>query len=145
MKPDAVLESFHPAVQEWFSRQIGTPSQPQVLGWPIIQSGQNVLISAPTGAGKTLAAFLESIDVLLKRGLENDLPEGIFILYVSPLKALNNDIYKNLDVPLEGIKRCCTEKGISFPDIRKAVRTGDTPQQERQRMLKHPPHILITT
>lgn len=145
MRPENVLERFHPAVHKWFVENIGSPSLPQAMGWPEIQAGKNVLISAPTGAGKTLAAFLESIDYLLKRGLEANLPEGVFILYVSPLKALNNDIYKNLDIPLEGIKKECERAGLNFPDIRKAVRTGDTPQNERQRMLKNPPHILITT
>ncbi len=145
MHSENVLERFHPAVRRWFTENIGTPSEPQILGWPEIQAGKNVLISAPTGAGKTLAAFLESINYLLKSGLEDSLPDGVFILYVSPLKALNNDIYKNLDIPLEGIKKECEKAGLVFPDIRKAVRTGDTPQNERQRMLKKPPHILITT
>lgn len=145
MEHSEVLDSFHPAIKAWFTQNIGTPSLPQAQGWPHIRAGENVLISAPTGAGKTLAAFLESIDVLLKKGLEDNLPDGVFILYVSPLKALNNDIYKNLDIPLKGIARCCEQAGIPFPDIRKAVRTGDTPQSERQRMVKHPPHILITT
>lgn len=140
-----ILNTFHPVIKEWFLDNVGLPSLPQVLGWPEIQAGKNVLISAPTGAGKTLAAFLESIDFLLKSGLDGTLPEGVFILYVSPLKALNNDIYKNLDKPLEGIEKYCTRAGIVFPEIKKAVRTGDTPQNERNRMLKHPPHILITT
>lgn len=145
MHSENVLERFHYTVRKWFIENIGSPSEPQVLGWPEIQAGKNVLISAPTGAGKTLAAFLESINYLLNRGLEDSLPDGVFILYVSPLKALNNDIYKNLDIPLEGIKKECDKAGLKFPDIRKAVRTGDTPQNERQRMLRKPPHILITT
>ncbi len=139
------LDAFHPSIKAWFNQHIGTPSLPQLQGWPQIRAGRNVLISAPTGAGKTLAAFLESIDVLLKKGLEGELPAGVFILYVSPLKALNNDIYKNLDIPLKGIAQSLREAGLPFPDIRKAVRTGDTPQNERQKILKHPPHILITT
>ncbi len=145
MDPLTALDTFHPIIRQWFIDHVGTPSLPQIQGWPEIQAGRNVLISAPTGAGKTLAAFLESIDRLFRMDLEGALPEGVFILYVSPLKALNNDIYKNLDIPLEGIKKCCLASGIPFPDIRKAVRTGDTPQSERQRMLKNPPHILITT
>lgn len=145
MDQKSVLNNFHPIIKEWFTVNIGVPSLPQVLGWPEIQAGNNVLISAPTGAGKTLAAFLESIDCLLKSGLDGALPDGVFILYVSPLKALNNDIYKNLDIPLEGIKKYCMDAGIAFPDIKKAVRTGDTPQNERHKMLKNPPHILITT
>lgn len=145
MDHSEILDTFHPAIKKWFKQNIGIPSLPQTQGWPHIRAGRNVLISAPTGAGKTLAAFLESIDVLLKMGLEDKLPDGVFILYVSPLKALNNDIYKNLDIPLKGIAQDCTELGLPFPEIKKAVRTGDTPQSERQRILKHPPHILITT
>ena len=145
MDKSEVLDIFHPAVKEWFINNIGTPSPPQTEGWPKIQSGRNVLISAPTGTGKTLAAFLESINRLLVMGLKDELPDGVFILYVSPLKALNNDINKNLEIPFQGIRRIFEEKGEAFPDIRKAVRTGDTSQRERARMLKKPPHILITT
>jgi ATP-dependent Lhr-like helicase len=145
MNKSEVLNIFHPAVKEWFLNNIGKPSPPQIEGWPQIQSGKNVLISAPTGAGKTLAAFLESINRLLEMGLKKELPEGVFILYVSPLKALNNDINKNLEIPFQGIRQLFTEKGEAFPDIRKAVRTGDTSQYERTQILKNPPHILITT
>ena len=145
MEAEYALNSFHPAIMEWFTQNIGTPSLPQTLGWPRIQEGKNVLICAPTGSGKTLAAFLESIDCLLKKGLDGELTDGVFILYVSPLKALNNDIYKNLDIPLEGIKKKCLSFNIPFPEIKKAVRTGDTSQNERQKMLKNPPHVLITT
>jgi len=145
MDKSEVLNIFHPAVKEWFLNNIGTPSLPQIEGWPQIRSGKNVLISAPTGAGKTLAAFLESINRLLEMGLRNELPEGVFILYVSPLKALNNDINKNLEIPFKGIRRIFEEKGEAFPDIRKAVRTGDTSQHDRTQILKKPPHILITT
>lgn len=139
------LNLFHPVVRDWFSSYIGTPSAPQEEGWPEIAAGRHTLICAPTGAGKTLAAFLESINQLLVLGLEGQLPDGVFILYISPLKALNNDIHRNLDMPLEGIRKRCAALNLPFPDIRKAVRTGDTPQSERQRMLKKPPHILITT
>ncbi|NLX77055.1 MAG: DEAD/DEAH box helicase [Clostridiaceae bacterium] len=145
MDKSEVLNIFHPRVKEWFLNNIGVPSPPQVEGWPQIRSGKNVLISAPTGSGKTLAAFLESINRLLVMGLNNELPDGVFILYVSPLKALNNDINKNLEIPLQGIRRLFAEKGEDFPDIRKAVRTGDTSQYERAQILKKPPHILITT
>lgn len=145
MDEQHVFDMFHPAVREWFTKNIGTPSPPQSEGWPEIRKGNNVLISAPTGTGKTLAAFLESINRLLVMGIEGNMPEGVYILYVSPLKALNNDIYKNLDVPLEGISAICRAKDIYFPEITKSVRTGDTPQHERQKMLKKPPHILITT
>lgn len=140
-----VLNIFHPVVKEWFLKNIGTPSLTQTESWPKIKSGKSVLISAPTGTGKTLAAFLESINKLLEMGIRSELPDGVFILYVSPLKALNNDIYKNLEMPLNGIKLLFEEKGGVFPDIRKAVRTGDTTPYERTRILKKPPHILITT
>ncbi len=142
--PDG-LEAFHPVVAEWFRAQIGTPSLPQREAWPEIAAGKSVLVTAPTGAGKTLAAFLESINRLFVAGLSGALPEGVHVLYVSPLKALNNDISRNLDRPLAEIRAMCAARGIPFPDIRKAVRTGDTPDSERQRMLKSPPHILITT
>ena len=145
MDKSDVLNIFNPVVKEWFLDNIGLPSLPQIEGWPQIQSGKNVLISAPTGTGKTLAAFLESINRLLEMGIMQELPDGVFILYVSPLKALNNDINRNLEIPFQGIRRLFTEKGQNFPDIRKAVRTGDTTQYERSLMLKKPPHILITT
>lgn len=112
MNKSEVLNIFHPAVKEWFLNNIGKPSPPQIEGWPQIQSGKNVLISAPTGAGKTLAAFLESINRLLEMGLKKELPEGVFILYVSPLKALNNDINKNLEIPFQGIRQLFTEKAL---------------------------------
>ena len=107
--------------------------------------GENVLISAPTGSGKTLAAFLICLDDLVRAGLDGGLPDTTQVLYVSPLKALSNDIHKNLDVPLSGIAALAAERGLLLPAIRTAVRTGDTPTAERQRMLKHPPHILVTT
>ncbi|TYQ15818.1 UNVERIFIED_CONTAM: ATP-dependent Lhr-like helicase [Acetivibrio alkalicellulosi] len=139
------MDIFHPIVSKWFEKNIGKPSPPQLEGWPQIQSGKNVLICAPTGTGKTLAAFLESINRILIMGLKGELPEGVFVLYISPLKALNNDINKNLEIPLRGIKDLFIDEGITFPDITKAIRTGDTPINERQRLLKKPPHILITT
>lgn len=142
--PDG-LEGFHPLVAEWFRTRVGTPSAPQREAWPEIAAGRSVLVSAPTGAGKTLAAFLEAIDRLFVAGLAGELPEGVHVLYVSPLKALNNDISRNLDRPLSEIRDMCAARGIAFPEIRKAVRTGDTTASERQGMLKKPPHILITT
>jgi ATP-dependent Lhr-like helicase len=126
------LERFHPAVRRWFRTTLGEPTPPQELGWPLIAGGQNVLVLAPTGSGKTLAAFLWAIHSLLDRD-----PEGVEVLYVSPLKALSNDIEKNLRVPLDGI--------AGAGGIRVAVRTGDTPQNRRREMAKRPPHILITT
>lgn len=139
------LELLHPLVAEWFTRQIGQPSPPQQCGWPVIARGEHTLITAPTGAGKTLAAFLVAINDLLERGWRGDLGEGVQVLYVSPLKALNNDIYRNLEQPLAGIMQVCRERGVACPEITRAVRTGDTPVRERQRMLRQPPHILITT
>jgi Lhr-like helicases len=136
---------FEPVVWEWFSENIGRPSPPQVEGWPYIKNGSNVLIIAPTGAGKTLSAFMVCINELFKDGMEGRLGNTINTVYISPLKALNNDIYRNLEVPLQGIRDLCAQKGIACPEITKAVRTGDTPSRDRQKMLKTPPNILITT
>ena len=143
-----VLESLawaHPLVQEWFITKFGTPTEPQEQGWPHILAGRTTLISAPTGSGKTLAAFLICIDRLVRKALSGDLTDRTEILYISPLKALGNDIQKNLEGPLGEITALAGEKGMLMPEIRAAVRTGDTLAQERQRMLKRPPHILVTT
>jgi ATP-dependent Lhr-like helicase len=138
------LNSLHPLVRDWFAARFGRrPSRRARVA--AIRSGEHVLISAPTGSGKTLAAFLICLDDLVRRGLDGDLPETTQVLYVSPLKALSNDIHKNLDVPLSGIAALAAERGLLLPPIRTAVRTGDTPTSERQKMLKHPPHILVTT
>ena len=139
------LNTLHPVVGDWFASHFGSPTDPQVRSWPAIRSGEHVLVSAPTGSGKTLAAFLICLDDLVRAGLDGSLPETTQVLYVSPLKALSNDIHKNLDVPLSGIARLAAERGLLLPTIRTAVRTGDTPASERQRMVKHPPHILVTT
>ncbi|MFN2383854.1 MAG: DEAD/DEAH box helicase [Gemmatimonadota bacterium] len=145
------LERFHPAVQQWFrSRFPAGPSIPQVEGWPAIASGRHTLIAAPTGSGKTLAAFLAAIDELVRRGLADAggpgaLRDEVQVVYVSPLKALSNDIRKNLDEPLLGIRRELVRMGLPDVEIRTAVRTGDTPSGERQAMLRRPPHILVTT
>mgnify|MGYP001275784874 FL=1 len=142
------LQSFHPMIRDWFRAELGEPSEPQARAWPEIARGSNVLIVAPTGAGKTLAAFLKCIDSLISAKTETPSGRwvpGVRVLYVSPLKALNNDIYRNLEVPLRGIQRCADRAGVSLPEITKAVRTGDTPSFERQRMLRRPPDILITT
>ena len=139
------LKNFHPAVGAWFQRTFDTPTEPQILGWPAIQSGRHSLIAAPTGSGKTLAAFLASIDELVRQGLGDGLDDATQVVYVSPLKALSNDVRKNLRLPLEGIAHELQERGLPAIEIRTAVRSGDTPASERQRMLKKPPHILVTT
>jgi ATP-dependent Lhr-like helicase len=133
------LSAFHPAVRAWFEKTLGAATPPQLQGWPAIRAGRNVLIAAPTGTGKTLAAFLTAIDQLVQQGPY--LPEGTQVLYVSPLKALSNDIQKNLQQPLAGIRA----EDAFVPEIRVLVRTGDTPAAERARMVKRPPHILVTT
>jgi len=137
------LESFHPAVRAWFEERFGRPSPPQAQGWPAIARGENVLILAPTGSGKTLAAFLKCLDILYREGIRRE--PGIRVLYISPLKALNNDVYRNLEVPLAEIEAKARELGLSLPHLTHAVRTGDTPQRERAEMRRHPPDILITT
>jgi len=148
----SILDQFHPAIATWFTETFGEPSPPQAQGWPVIAQNQNVLILAPTGSGKTLAAFLWCINDLLHRAeksdreiFERNVLGGIHTLYISPLKALNNDIEKNLRAPLDGIRRTMSAAGSHAPHLRVLVRTGDTPAPVRQQMLKHPPHILITT
>src|SRR5262252_4067342 len=135
----------HPLVQEWFVTKFGTPTEPQEQGWPHILAGTTTLISAPTGSGKTLSAFLTCIDSLVRKALSGDLIDQTEILYVSPLKALGNDIQKNLEVPLGEILQLAGQRGLLMPEIRAAVRTGDTLAHERRAMLAHPPHILVTT
>ena len=135
----------HPLVAEWFLGRFGSPTEPQEQGWPEILAGRTTLISAPTGSGKTLAAFLICIDRLVRKALEGDLHDRTEVLYVSPLKALGNDIQKNLDGPLGEILALAAERGLLMPEIRTAVRTGDTLMKERRQMLKRPPHILVTT
>ncbi len=126
-------------------QRFATPTEPQELGWPHILAGRTTLISAPTGSGKTLAAFLACIDRLVRKALAGDLADRTEVLYVSPLKALGNDIQKNLEVPLGEILAMAGERGLLMPEIRTAVRTGDTLMHERRAMLKRPPHILVTT
>ncbi len=135
----------HPLVAEWFVNKFGTPTEPQEQGWPYILAGHTTLISAPTGSGKTLAAFLACIDRLVRKALAGDLHDRTEVLYISPLKALGNDIQKNLEVPLGEILQMAGERGLLMPQIRTAVRTGDTLMPERRAMLKRPPHILVTT
>jgi ATP-dependent Lhr-like helicase len=140
-----VLDLFHPLVARWFERRFGTPTEPQELGWPVIHAGRDALLSAPTGSGKTLAAFLACLDRLVRQGLDGALPDKTEVLYVSPLKALGNDIEKNLAAPLAEIEAAAAEDGLALPPVRVAVRTGDTPPSRRQAMLKKPPHVLVTT
>src|SRR5512146_1600755 len=140
-----VLKPFHPHVRAWFRDTLGTPSAPQREGWPAIAAGSHTLILAPTGTGKTLAAFLWELNQLIVRGAREPLPNAVQILYVSPLKALNNDIQRNLERPLEELRARFAAAGDPFPEIRVAVRTGDTPASARARMIRKSPHILITT
>ena len=145
MATSRALRGFHPIVRRWFAESLGAPSAPQEAGWPAIASGEHALILAPTGTGKTLAAFLWELNALITDGLEQPLANAIHLLYVSPLKALNNDIQRNLERPLAELRARFTEAGHEFPDIRVAVRTGDTPASARARMMRTTPHILITT
>jgi len=139
------LSWAHHITQEWFVSRFGTPTEPQVLGWPNILAGKPTLISAPTGSGKTLAAFLVCIDRLFRRSLEGTLRPTTQVVYVSPLKALSNDIQKNLEEPLREIQQLALDRGYLSMGIRTVVRTGDTLQKERVAMLRNPPHILVTT
>jgi ATP-dependent helicase Lhr and Lhr-like helicase len=136
---------FHPAVVQWFERTFGIPTEPQRFGWPAIQSGAHTLLAAPTGSGKTLAAFLAALDELFRDGLEGNLPDETRVVYVSPLKALSNDIHKNLEQPLAGIRAALRDSYGRDVDVRAEVRTGDTPAAKRQAMIRKPPHILVTT
>ena len=158
-----MLDQFHPVVAAWFRDTFGHPTEPQVQGWPHIAAGEDTLIAAPTGSGKTLAAFLACLDRLIRRSLPDapgknepaglpapaGLPTGLddrtYILYVSPLKALSNDIHRNLETPLAQLEAAFARQGLVLPPIRAAVRTGDTPASERSKMARRPPHILVTT
>jgi len=139
------LSGFHPAVATWFASRFAAPTEPQRRAWPLIRDGHDVLIAAPTGAGKTFAAFLAAIDGLLQAGLHGALRDEVHVVYVSPLKALSNDVQKNLAEPLGEIR--ASLPGLDLPDveIRALVRTGDTPADERQAMVARPPHVLVTT
>jgi ATP-dependent Lhr-like helicase len=136
---------FHPAVAAWFSETFAAPTPAQVDAWPAIQSGRHVLIAAPTGSGKTLAAFLAAIDELVREGEQWGLPDETRIVYVSPLKALSNDIHRNLEAPLAGIRERLRTRTVRDVEIRTWVRTGDTTQAERSQMHRRPPHIVVTT
>src|SRR2546430_748363 len=150
MTVNSVLDGFHPAVQTWFAGRFGTPSRVQELGWPVIGeaqkvAGHDVLLCAPTGSGKTLAAFMWAIDRLVTDAEHGSLRDEVSVLYISPLKALANDIRLNLEEPLEGVREAATEMGLKLASIRAGLRTGDTPANERSAMLRRPPHILVTT
>src|SRR4029077_1016978 len=146
---------FHPAVARWFEQTFGSPPEPQILAWRAIKSGRHALISAPTGSGKTLAAFLASLDALFRQSAEARLPDETQVVYVSPLKALSNDIRKNLQEPLSGIRALLgganghpPSRGYGVAseiDVRAEGRTGDTTAAQRQALIKRPPHILVTT
>ena len=139
------MQDFHPLIAEWFRGRFARPTACQLEAWPRIRAGRDVLVSAPTGSGKTLAAFLICLDRLVAVGMDGRLDDRIDVVYVSPLKALSNDIGKNLETPLAEIEALAADHGLPAPGIRTAVRTGDTPAWERERMVRRPPHILVTT
>src|SRR6266567_2255245 len=143
--PTQALDWAHPIVREWFLERFASPTEPQELGWPHILARRTTVISAPTGSGKTLAAFLACIDRLVRKALTGALQDATEVLYVSPLKALGNDIQKNLELPLGEFLCKAAERGLLMPEIRVGVRTGDTLMHERRKMLVRPPHILVTT
>ena len=133
---------FHPLIETWFRDRFGEPTEPQRLGWPEIAAGRHTLIAAPTGSGKTLAAFLACFDRLLREALDGTLTDGTRVVYISPLKALSNDIHRNLEVPLAELQQAALAAGSrSRMPIRAVVRTGDTPSRERAAMLRRPPHF----
>jgi ATP-dependent Lhr-like helicase len=135
---------FHPSVTAWFDEHFEVPTPAQAEAWPLIKAGHNVLIAAPTGSGKTLAAFMAAIDDLVRQGVAGGLKDETKILNVSPLKALSNDIQRNLEAPIAGIRQKLREQEQPDVEIRTWVRTGDTPANERQRMVRRPPHIVVT-
>ena len=138
----STLSSFHPLIRQWFSEKVGTPTDIQDRAWPEIAAGRHVLVTAPTGCGKTLAAFLWGINQLMT----GVWPRGsVRVLYVSPLKALNNDVQRNLLKPLRELREYFSRAGASFPEISVQTRSGDTPGEERRKMIRKPPEILITT
>src|SRR5439155_693265 len=139
------MPEFLPFVRSWFDATFTAATPPQRDGWDAIASGRDTLIVAPTGSGKTLASFLWALDHLHRLGLEGRLEDRVYVVYISPLRALNNDIEKNLRAPLAGIRAAAEAQGLDLPEVRVAVRTGDTLAAQRQAMTRRPPHILITT
>src|ERR1700712_929724 len=139
------LNGFHPAVQAWFDQAFAAPTAVQLDAWAAIAEGRHTLIAAPTGSGKTLAAFLTAIDSLVRQAARGYIDDAVQVVYVSPLKALSNDVERNLQLPLAGITEVLLQQGSAAAEIRAQVRTGDTPQHERMAMRRKPPHILVTT
>ncbi|HEV2261362.1 MAG TPA: DEAD/DEAH box helicase [Candidatus Rubrimentiphilum sp.] len=139
------LSGFHPLVRDWFAARNWIPTEPQIEGWPLIREGHDVLISAPTGSGKTLAAFSHCLDQLVRAAAADALPDATLVVYVSPLRALSNDVHKNLELPLSEILELANQRLLPLRPIRAFVRTGDTTTLDRQRMLRKPPHVLVTT
>src|SRR5262249_35000731 len=144
-RADMPLALLHPLTRYWFDGHFTAPTEPQRRGWPTIAAGRDTLIAAPTGSGKTLAAFLFGLARLLRAALAGQLAERPYLLYVSPLRALSNDVQRNLQTPLEEILTLARRDHPGCPEIRALVRTGDTPAKERQRMVRRPPHVLVTT
>ena len=144
-KNEIHLAGFHRAVRNWFLDTFAAPTEAQEAAWHAIQEGRHTLVAAPTGSGKTLAAFLCALDSLVREGQQGPLPDETRVVYVSPLKALSNDIERNLEMPLQGIATQLEAIGATAVDIRRAVRTGDTPQRERSQVFRRPPHVLVTT
>src|SRR5205809_8127743 len=138
------LSGFHPVVARWFESRFRDPTELQRDAWPIIQAGRHALIAAPTGSGKTFAAFLASVDSLLRQGLDGTLRDETQVVYVSPLKALSDDVQKNLAEPLAEIRRTLEAMGLRDVESRTLGRTGDAPAAARQAVVKRPPHLLGT-
>ena len=145
LSTENVLSLFHPVIQDWFRSKFSHPTEPQIAGWPFISESENTLIAAPTGSGKTLTAFLAIIDRLFRQSLAGDLQDELQVIYLSPLRALSNDMERNLTAPLNEIYQLATEQGFDVKPIKVGLRTGDTPSHRRTAMVKKPPHILVTT
>lgn len=139
------VDLFHPVIQDWFLSRFPAPTAPQDLGWPAIAGRGHTLIAAPTGSGKTLTAFLAIIDRLFRQAAAGTLTDEMRIVYVSPLRALSNDMHRNLEIPLQEITAEADRQGLVVPPLSIGLRTGDTSPYQRQKLVKRPPHILVTT